>query len=495
MAGSLRDQLTEALADNSRLAGENEVLRSENAALRDRVARLEEAVGANSENSSKPPSADPVGARQSRAERRRAARDATRNKERKPGKQPGAAGSNLPRREPNQTARVERPRSCRGCGADLAGARVVGREVRQVQEVRTSVHVVDYVVHRHRCSCGTINGAEFPPEARAHVSYGPGLRALATYLMGYQHIPVARTQALLADVFGIPVSAGWLASLLPELSGSLEGFIDALKAALGAENVLCADETGTRVGLGRFWVHVVSNAALTLLVAHPKRGAEALFDMGVLPKFEGTVVHDGWKPYGQLDAATHAQCVVHLLRHLDALGTYPAHAGWTAAMRQMLLDAKAAVEEAVLGGADGVDPDVVAGYETRYRDILGEAFALLPPGMPPRPDNKQAKHRWSFESRKAYNLARRLTDEADQVLRFLHDPAVPFDNNQAERDLRMVKLHDKISGAFRSPTGARSFATVRSYLQTAGKQGANRLAVIQQAFTTGPWMPYQAGGT
>lgn len=485
------------MADNSRLTAENETLRSENATLRDRVARLEEAVGANSENSSKPPSADPVGARQSRAERRRAAREAnkTGRAARSPGKQPGAAGTNLPRREPNQIVSVERPASCRGCGADLADARVVGREVRQVQEVRTSVHVVDYVLHRHRCSCGTINVAEFPTEARAHVSYGPGLRALAAYLMGYQHIPVARTQALLADVFGIPVSAGWLASLLPELSGILEPFIEGLKSALGTEKVLCADETGTRVGLGRFWVHVVSNAALTLLVAHPKRGAEALFDMGVLPKFEGTVVHDGWKPYGQLDAATHAQCVVHLLRHLDALGTYPAHAGWTSSMRQLLLDAKAAVEDATAAGADSVDAAVVASFEARYHEVIAEAFGLLPPGMPPRPDNKAAVHRWSFEHRKAYNLARRLTDEADQVLRFLHDPAVPFDNNQAERDLRMVKLHDKISGAFRSPSGAKAFATVRSYLQTAGKQGANRLAVIQQAFTTGPWMPYTAGGT
>lgn len=494
MAGSLRDQLAEALADNTRLVAENEVLRSENVSLRDRVARLEEAVGANSENSSKPPSADPVGARQSRAERRRAARDAGRQA-RKPGKQPGAAGANLPRREPNKIVRVDAPRACSGCGADLAGARVVGREVRQVQEVRTAVHVVDYVVHRRRCSCGRINADEFPAEARAHVSYGPGLRALAAYLMGYQHIPVARARALLSDVFGIPVSAGWLASLLPELSGNLEPFIDAVKTALGAEKVLCADETGTRVGLGRFWVHVVSNAALTLLVAHPKRGAEALFDIGVLPKFEGTVVHDGWKPYNHMDAATHSQCVVHLLRHLDALGEYPIHTRWTTSMHQLLIDAKAAVEEATAAGADSVPAGLVAGFESRYRDILSEAFGLLPPGMPPRPDNKQAVHRWSFEQRKAYNLARRFSDESDQVLRFLHDPAVPFDNNQAERDLRMVKLHDKISGAFRSPSGAKAFATVRSYLQTAGKQGANRLAVIQQAFTTGPWMPYTAGGT
>lgn len=494
MAGSLRDQLAEAVADNARLVAENEALRSENAALRDRVSRLEEAVGANSENSSRPPSSDPVGARQSRAERRRAARDASRQA-RKPGKQPGAAGANLPRREPNQIVRVEPPSACSGCGADLAGARIVGREVRQVQEVRTSTHVVDYVVHRRRCSCGAINVAAFPPEARAHVSYGPGLRALAAYLMGYQHIPVARTQALLTDVFGVPVSAGWLASLLPELSGNLEPFIEALKAALGAERVLCADETGTRVGLGRFWVHVVSNAALTLLVAHPKRGTEALMDMGVLPKFEGTVVHDGWKPYRHMQAATHAQCVVHLMRYLDALAAYPAHAGWSADMRQVLLEAKAAVEAALAAGADAVDAEVVASYEARYRDILAQAFALLPPGMPPRPDNTSATQRWSFEQRKAYNLARRLTDEVDQVLAFLHDPAVPFDNNQAERDLRMVKLHDKISGAFRSPAGARSFATVRSYLQTAAKQGANRLAVIQEAFTTGPWLPYPAGGT
>lgn len=497
MAEGARDQLVEALAENSRLAAENVALRQENNELRDRVARLEQAVNANSENSSKPPSADPVGPRQSRAERRQAAREAAKAAwTKQPGKQPGSPGAHLARRAPDRTVELAGPASCGSCGAGLADAAVVSRQCRQVQEVHASVRVTDYVACARRCACGAISQAEFPTEARAAVSYGPGLRALAAYLMGYQHVPMARAQALLADVFGLSVSTGWLASLLPELSGELGPFIDMLKADLGTEAVLCTDETGTRVGLSRFWAHVVCNGALTLLAAHPKRGIEALLDMAVLPEFAGTVVHDGWKPYRQLSAATHAQCVVHLVRHLGAVGaSSPAHAGWASAMTALLLQAKAAVEDALAQGQHSVGAEVLEQFNASYHQVLNDAFASLPPGMPPRPDNKVAIYHWSFEDRKAYNLARRLSDEADQVLRFLHDPAVPFSNNQAERDLRMVKLHDKVSGAFRSSRGAQAFATVRSYLQTAGKQGQNRMAVLQQAFTTGPWLPYPAGGT
>lgn len=477
----MADRIAELEAKLAELTAENE-------ALRDRIAQLESESSRSSQNSSKPPSTDRQQPRQTRAERRAAAR----LEGRRQGKQPGAPGANLARRAPDDTV-VHPPVCCGGCGSDLAGAEVVGEVRRQVLEIpEIRVRAVDHVAERRRCCCGHETLGVFPARARAPVCWGPEVRALAVYLMDRQHLPLERTAELLGELLGAPVSTGWLCAVQLEAAGRLAPFVTTVKDGLGQSPVLHADETGTRVGVTKRWVHTLATNRLTLLVVHPRRGVEAFDDIGVLGDYTGTVVHDGWAPYEVFDGATHAQCGAHLVRHLNAVGETPAFRPWCAEMIDVLLDAKKVSAAAAAAGKATVGHHPAAALRSRYHATLDAAFALLPPGPPP-----QRRHRggWNVHQRAAWNLATRMRGQADQVLRLLDDTRVPFDNNTAERALRMVKLHDKISGTFRSDTGAAAFATIRSYIQTAALNGHNRLGALHQLFTTGPWLPNLAGGT
>jgi transposase len=476
-------ELRAAFAEQAEVLREQqEVLRAEVESQIDRIAALEAELRRNSENSSKPPSQDPVAPRQSRAERRRAARESVRRQ----GKQPGAPGANLSRRVAAAVV-THAPASCSSCGADLAGAEVVGEVVRQVLDVpAVSVSATDHVAERRRCPCGHETVGTFPPAVRAPVCWGPEVRALAVYLMDRQHLPLERTAELLAELLDAPVSTGWLYSVQAEAAGRLQEFVDVVKAGLVVSPVLHADETGTRVGVDKRWVHTLTSNLLTLLVVHPKRGREAMADIGVLGDYAGTLVHDGFASYDGLVGLTHAQCGAHLVRHLANVGRTDRYSPWCNEMTALLLAAADAADAAAAAGRGKVHSRTAATIRLRYHEILVRAFALLPAGPPPR-----RRHRggWSICEREAWNLASRLRDNADDVLRLLDDTAVPLTNNAAERSLRMVKLHDKISGTFRSEDGARAFATIRSYLQTAALNRKNRLEVLRDLFTTGPWLP------
>lgn len=487
-APSVEEQLREALgvveqlrAEIDRLRADNERLVGDNESLRDRVAALEAEAGRDSTTSSKPPSSDPVGPRKSRAERRAEARDAKRRQ----GKQPGAPGAHLARRDPDEVI-GHRPVCCRGCGADLAGAEIVGEVRRQVIDLpKVEPTVTDHVAYRCRCGCGTETLAAFPPAARAPVCFGPEVRSLAVYLLDRQHLPVERTAELIADLLGIEVSAGWLCQVQLEAAGKLLPFITELKARLATEPVLHADETGTRVRTTKHWVHTVCNGLFTLLAVHPKRGREALEDIGVLGAYAGTLVHDGYASYDYL-ATGHAQCHAHLVRHLKDLGGTDLYQTWTQAMIGVLLAAKKASETAADAGLARVDRREAAAIRRRYHACLDQAFELLPAGPPPR---RRHQGGWSIYQRQAWNLATRMRRDITDVLRLLNDTQVPADNNTAERSLRMVKLHDKISGTFHSLEGAHAFATIRSYLQTAAQHNQNRLDVLRALFTNQAWTP------
>ena len=344
---SLRAQLDETVAVVEVLRSQNESLRADNEMLRDRVARLEAELAKDSTNSSAPPSRDGVDVRKKRAERRADARKAKRAQ----GKQPGAPGATLERRRPDATVEHQ-PMCCRGCGADLAGAVVVGEVVRQVIDLpAVTPTVTDHVAWRRRCGCGTETVADLPPEARAPVCWGPEVRALAVYLLVRQHLPVQRCAELLADLLGAPVSTGWLCQIQQEASGRLAPFLAELKAQLRAAPVVHADETGTQVGTTKHWMHTLTTNLLTLIVVHPKRGVEAIRDIGILPGYAGTVVHDGYSPYAVFDQATHGQCGAHLLRHLDDVGAAVAFELWTSQLAGVLLDAKRASETAAAAGS------------------------------------------------------------------------------------------------------------------------------------------------
>lgn len=449
-----------------------------------RVAELEARLGKNSQNSSKPPSSDnPFTKPPPRSLRGASGR--------RPGKQAGQPGARLePRPDPDQIV-VHAPEVCGGCGADLAGASSVGDQRRQVFDLPPiTLRVVEHRAERRQCGCGQVSAAPFPVEATAPTCYGPGLAALGVYLQGRQHLPVARAAELVSDCFGVSVSTGWLSGLMPAAAQRLEGFTAAAQAQLRAAPVAHFDETGARVGAKLWWVHVACTGALTLYHRAPSRGHQSADLGGVLPGFAGVAVHDGLTSYRHYDIE-HGLCNAHHLRELTALSetlaTTSATTGvvWPAELAGLLVEMNKVVQTAKAAGDTALPPRRLAGFRRRYRMLIAQGWAAHPP---PPPTGKRGRPKLGV----AGSLLRRLDLHQDDVLRFATDFAVPFDNNQAERDIRMIKLQQKISGSWRSETGADAFLTTRSYMSTARKHHRNALDVLQQVFTGNPWIPTPA---
>jgi transposase len=451
------------------------------ATLQARVAELERRLGKDSSNSSMPPSSDGL-----RKPARAARRTDGRSEGRRPGKQPGAPGAHLAQVEEPDEVAWHVPDQCGGCGADLAGAPLAGVEARQVFDLPPlGLRVTEHRAERRRCACGATTQAGFPAHARAAACYGPGMRALVCYLCVHQHLPVARAAQLLGDVLGAPLATGTLARVVTEGAAGLGGFAQVVRDGLAAAPVAHFDETGARVAGRLHWVHSASTGLLTLLTVHAKRGKVAMDAAGVLPWLVGVAVHDGWAPYWRYQDVRHALCGAHLLRELEAITEEPGQ-GWAAGMAELLVDAKLVADRARAGGACRVGGATRARLHTRYQRLLADGQAANPP--PPATGQQRGRARRSPAGR----LLARLDAHRDEVLRGLDDLRVPFTNNQAERDLRMVKLQQKISGCWRTLVGAEAFLAVRSYLSTARKQGLNPLDVLRRLFEGNPWLPDSA---
>jgi len=444
--------------------------------LQGRVAELERQLGQHSRNSSKPPSSDGLGKPASPARQRRAGG-------RKPGKQPGAPGAHLAQVDDPDEVVIHVPERCGGCGGDLVLAPVVGVAARQVFDLpEIRLRSVEHRAERRRCGCGMVTAAGFPAQARAAACYGPGVRGLACYLTVGQYLPVERAGELLAQVLGAPVATGTLAAITAEAAGGLGGFAAQVRAQLARAEVAHFDESGARVAGRLHWVHSASDARLSWFTVHAKRGAEAMDDGGVLPGFGGVAVHDGWAPYWRYEQAAHALCNAHHLRELEEAAAEPGQ-GWAAEMAEWLSVAHAAATRARDAGAERVDQGVLAGLLGRYDQIIAKGRATNPPPA------RRPGHRGRIKQPPAANLLERLDARRGAVCRFLVDLRVPFSNNQAERDIRMVKLAQKISGCWRTLPGAQAFLLLRSYISTGRKHGMNPLVILRRLFEGDAWMP------
>lgn len=438
-----------------------------------KVAELEARVGKNSQNSSKPPSSDAFVKPPPRSLRRPSGR--------RPGKQDGEPGFRLQPREVPDEVVVHVPGACGSCGADLHQAPVVGEQARQVFDLPgIALVAIEHRAQQRECRCGTVTTAAFPAEAVAPTCYGPGVAALGAYLLARQHLPVARAAEAMAQCFGAPVSTGWLASLLPDGADRLTGFLTEVRSSLRGAPVAHFDETGGRVAAKLRWIHVAATDTLTLYHLADKRGKVAMDAAGVLPSFTGVAVHDGLVTYRQYTGATHGLCNAHHLRELAGMAEVTGQ-DWPTALADLLVQIHVAVEGARAAGASALTKDVLAGYRARYDALVAKGQDLNPP--PPR-TGKRGRPRLG----PAASLLRRLDEHREDVLRFATDFTVPFDNNQAERDVRMVKLQQKISGGWRSSGGAEAFLAVRSYLSTAAKHQQNQWAVLRDLFAGNPWV-------
>lgn len=450
-------------------------------ALMGQVAELEARLGKNSRNSSKPPSSDDVFTKPPPRSLRKPSGC-------RPGKQNGDSGSGLARREVPDEVIVHAPGACAGCGADLTDAAVVAGElVRQVFDIPpVELVVTEHRAQRRVCTCGAVTTASFPDQATAPTCYGPAVAALGTYLMGRQHLPVARCAELMGEVMGAPVSTGFLAGLPGRAAGRLDGFLTEVRDQLSQAPVAHFDETGARAAGRLSWVHVAGTDRLTYYHLHDKRGKIAMDSAGVLPDFTGVAVHDGLAAYRQYADATHGLCNAHHLRELAAMAEATGH-HWPGELAELLVQIHRAVAEAKARGRSSLAPRRLAGYRARYEHLVRTGQQANPP--PPR-TGKRGRPTLG----PAGSLLRRLDEYREDVLRFAADFTVPFDNNQAERDVRMVKLQQKISGSWRTTEGARAFLDVRSYLSTALKHAQSPLAVLRDLFTGNPWTPAAAVG-
>jgi transposase len=462
LVGTLAEQVESLTAQVSELKAENEELRGR--------------LGTDSHNSSKPPSSDGPGSKPRPKSRREPSG-------RKPGGQVGHVGQTLRQVETPDVIAVHPPIDCRGCGQRLDEAPVVRRERRQVLELPSvRVQVTEHQAETRRCAgCGVETSGQFPDGVDGPVQYGPGVASLAVYLNQEQLLPEERTCRMLAEVFDCPISEATLERAVGTCHAELAEVEAAIKQGVTEAEVAHFDETGARLGGKTFWLHVASTARLTFYATHPKRGREAMDALGVLPAFRGRAVHDGLTSYGKYLDCTHALCNAHHLRELTFVEEQLKQA-WAKDLKTLLLEIKQAVDEARERGLVAVSAEAKRDFLTRYDAILADGARANPP---PVPTGKRGRPKRG----KAGSLVDRLRTHQAETLAFLEDFAVPFDNNQAERDIRMTKVRQKISGGFRTTTGADRFSRIRGYISTLRKQGIPIFAALANALSGTPPMP------
>jgi transposase len=444
--------------------------------LEERVEALENQLSKNSRNSSKAPSSDGFKPR-TKSQRHKS--------ERFSGGQPGHPGATLEWSEEVHQVEQHCVAACSVCGQSLNDVAVEAWDLRQVRDLAPiTLRVTEHQAEVKCCpQCQTLNRGEFPPQVNSVVQYGASLKGLMVYLLDYQLLPSGRVAELLSDVFGCELSEATLYTSRESCFAELASIEAAIAAQIQQAEVLHCDETGMRVNGKLWWLHVASTDGLTFYFVHTKRGKAAMEAMGILPHYEGISVHDGLKSYAQY-ACEHALCNAHHLRELTfILERYQQI--WAEEMSILLCDLKQQVDDAKALAQKGLEPDLVQWFEERYQALIQAGLAVNPPLQLP-PDAVKPRGRPKQSPPK--NLLDRLQHQ-DQVLAFMYDFRVPFDNNQAERDLRMMKLKQKISGGFRSEEGAQMFARIRGYISTLKKQGLNVLDALKQVFLGNPTMP------
>jgi transposase len=444
------------------------------------VKELEDQMALDSRNSSNPPSSDPPGPR---------TRSLRETSGRKPGAQPGHPGHTLKLvATPDRVVR-HAPEACSRCGAPLED--VIGREGGERRQVfdlpPLKLEVTEHRLMHKPCSwCGQENQGVFPADVPTLTQYGPEIKALAVLLVQGQLLPWQRTCQLLSDLFGQPIAEGTLPAALQECAAGLQETESAIKQAIRQAEVAHFDETGCYVADQRHWLHTASTARLTHYATHPKRGTQATQEIGILPGFTGTAQHDASASYFHYPCA-HALCNAHHLRELTFIQERMGQA-WAGQMKRLLLEIKTAVEAAQQAGHNRLPDSQQQEFVTRYRQVL-EAGLALPENQPPPPNG----HRGRVKQTKAKNLLDRLAKYEAETLAFMRCWSVAFDNNQAERDLRMVKVQHKVSGCFRTTSGAQMFCRIRGYISTMKKQGVHILSALKSVFSGHPLMPELSG--
>ena len=427
------------------------------------VQLLANRLNLNSRNSSKPPSTD----RFNKDDKDNS--DDKQGKNNNPGGQPGRIGTTLQKVDaPDEIKLLKLDRTTLPSGE----YKVDGFESRQVFDIDIRRVVIEYRAEILVNQFGNRFIAPFPEAVTKAVQYGNGVKAQAVYLSQYQLIPYQRVQEQFQDQFQLPISVGSIFTFNQRAYALLEQFELKLIPKMLLSSVLHADETGINISGKNHWLHCISNPQWTLYYAHAKRGSEAMTAMNVLPQFTGILCHDHWKPYFKLNCL-HALCNAHHLRELTCAEEQD-HQEWAKQMRELLLN----IEQAVKAQGGALPEPQSIRYTEQYRALLEQAELECPPPDPQRKPGQRGRVKRS----KSRNLLERLLNYEQETLRFMIDARVPFTNNQGENDIRMTKVHQKISGCFRSQEGAEIFCRVRSYLSTCRKNNVSASEALTLLF-------------
>jgi transposase len=444
--------------------------------VRAELQAMQDQLNKNSKNSSKPPFSDGLKKPRTTSSRKPGSK--------KNGGQKGHKGHTLKQVPDPDHTEVHKVGRCRQCGSSLEDTEVEGYQRRQVFDIPPiQIEVTEHQAEIKVCPhCGIENTASFPSDVTSPVQYGSRIKSLAVYLNNYHFVPLERISDFFEDVVGHRPSEAIILQANETCADSVKSVNEAIKEQLINADVVNFDETGSRVENKLNWLHVASTQNLTYYQMHPKRGKEAMDSMGILPQFEGTAVHDHWRSYFRYDDVKHGLCNAHHLRELKFIHEQYGQE-WAEEMSSCLLDIKQEVDQ-VSQYKDQLDSEQINAFEERYDEIIAEGLKLNHP--PPKQPGKRGK----VKQPPPKNLLDRLKEHKQEVLAFMHDFRVPFDNNQAERDVRMMKVKQKVSGTFRTAEGADAFCAIRGYISTARKNGRRVLDAIKDAFKENPFIPF-----
>ncbi len=432
--------------------------------LNAQIAELREKLNKNSRNSSKPPSSDGLAKPKS-----------LRKTSGKKGAKPGHKGATLTFKKTPDVVVKHMPAECTGC-PHYAECHKAASVVETRNVLDTSI-LVTVTAHQKACiccpKCHEVRQGEFPSNINAYVQYGDNLQGLAVALNTIGAVSLNRTSEILRGIFGIPITSATIASMVQNCAKKTGSALEQIRTGLLKSDQHHADETGFRTEGSLHWVHVLCNQLFTYLTISKKRGSEGMDDAGLLPQCSGMLTHDCWSPYWHYSEFTHNVCRAHLLRELQNVMDNHPEQTWARRFSDLLISMKKAQEKALRSGKEKLSFSTSYRFGRNYDEIIAKAYEENP-----KPEATEGKHKGRPKRGKVLALIDRLKKYKESICLIINDLTAPFDNNQAERDLRMHKSKIKVSGCFRTIEGATEYLQIMSCVSTGRKHGHNGYNVI-----------------